>query len=197
MPRCGRIRTYIQEVAESPRMEKLSFVLPFIVLVVELTLLEHALSIQQTYVVILTSILVTLSIVEIIFVSREIHEHYTCSSFDRELTIRLDDFVIEHRSQNVKKIVEDFIERYEQYQEHRNQVYHIACQILETHKEEIWEQKMQKNLKTYLQRKKPLTIDELITGFIKKHPQYKQHPSKVYHEAAKFLDEHNTKKSEN
>jgi hypothetical protein len=93
MPRSGRLRTYITELAESPRTEKISFIPPFLVLLVEIILLRHAIVIESSYVIALTTILLVLSIIEIILVSREIHEHYQRSNFDRILTIRLDDFM--------------------------------------------------------------------------------------------------------
>ena len=89
MPRCGRIRTFIREYRESPKTEKLSFIPPFLILIVEAVLLIHALTIDvpDIMVVELTTILLIISIVEILFVSREIHEHYSKSNFDRILTV--------------------------------------------------------------------------------------------------------------
>ena len=101
MPRSGRLRNYIKEIAESPRFEKLSFIPPFLILIVELILLEHAIRIQVTYVIELTLVILALSIIEIIFVAEEIHENYIRTNFDRILTIKLDDFIIEHRERNV------------------------------------------------------------------------------------------------
>lgn len=114
MPRSGRIRSFIREYEESPRLEKLSFIPPFLILIVEGVLLAHALTINvpDIMVVELTMILLIISIVEIIFVSTEIHEHYTNSNFDRILTIKLDDFITERKEINVKKIVTDFTEQY-------------------------------------------------------------------------------------
>ena len=180
MPRSGRLRNYIKEVAESPRIEKLSFIPPFLVLIVELILLQHAISMQVLYVIELTLVLIALSIIELIFVAREIHEHYIKTNFDRVLTIRLDDFMIEHREKNVKHVVEEFIEKYPKYSSQRSEIYHIACQIKETHKEEAWEKTLNEKLKKYIKRKKKKHVDEIVEAFIKKYPAYKKYPGKVY-----------------
>ena len=115
MPRSGRLRGYIREVVASPRFEKLSFIPPFLVLIVEIILLRHALIINVTYVIELTIILLILSIIEILFVAEEIHEHYVSGVFDRVLTIRLDDFITERKTRNVKHLVEEFIGLYPIY----------------------------------------------------------------------------------
>ena len=126
MPRSGRLRTYIKEFTESPRLEKISFIPPFLVLIVEIILLEHALSINEGYIIALTTILLILSVIEILFVSQEIHGHYQSTNFDRILTIRLDDFIIKRKKKNVKLLVEEFIETHPNYRNHRNGIYHIA-----------------------------------------------------------------------
>ena len=102
MPRSGRIRIYIREIAESPTTEKLSFIPPFPILIVECILLIHAITINEIPVVILTMILLILSIIEMILVFQEIHEHSQRNNFDKILTIKLDDFMLERRNNNVK-----------------------------------------------------------------------------------------------
>jgi len=104
MPRSGRLRTFISEYKESPRLEKMSFIPPFLILALEVILILHAIVVNEIYVIILTSILLVISLVEIILVSLEIHEHYKVSNFDKILTIRLDDFITETKEKNVKKI---------------------------------------------------------------------------------------------
>ena len=96
MPRSGRLRNFIRDFSESPRAEKVSFIPPFLIVVVELILLVHA-SVQNPVdpiVLELTTILVIISVVEIALVTREIHEHHQSSNFERILTIKLDDLYI-------------------------------------------------------------------------------------------------------
>jgi len=180
MPRSGRLRTYIREVAASGTTEKLSFVPPFLVLIVEIILLLHAVGLQESYVILLTTILLILSLIEMILVTQEMHEHYQSSIFDRILTIKLDDFILRKKMRNVKILVEDFITNNPQYSDHRDEIYHIACQILETHKEEALETTLTDTLKKFMKRRKKLHVDDLLEAFLKKHPKYKRQRAEVY-----------------
>jgi len=134
MPRCGRIRTFIQEYNQSPRANKLSFFLPYLILALELIVLIDALIISNLIIIVITIILATISILEIILVTREIHNKYREDNFDKILTIKLDNFVTKKTEKNVKIIISDFLEQYPEYDKHRNKIYHTTCQILETHK---------------------------------------------------------------
>lgn len=182
MPRSGRLRIFIREYHESPRFEKISFIPPFLILFVEGVLLVHALAIDapDIMVVELTMILLIISIVEIIFVSVEIHEHYTRSNFDRILTIRLDDFILQSRNSNVKEIIEEFLEKNPQYHKNRNEIYHIACQIMETHKEERWKKQLYDMLQRYIKLRKKMTVDDILSNFLKKNQKYRKFRDEIY-----------------
>ena len=140
MPRCGRLRNVIQEYNESPKAKKLSFVVPFLILALEIILITHSMLYQEFFVMTLTMVLLAISIIEIALVSTEMHEEYVKSNFDRILTIKLDDFITEKKEKNVKRIVTGFIEKHPEYRVKRNEIYHIICQILETHKKELTEE---------------------------------------------------------
>jgi len=182
MPRSERLRNFIREYKESPRFKKLSFIPPFIILIVEGILLTHALTINvpDIMVVELTMILLVISIVEIIFVFGEMHRHYTQNNFDKILTIKLDDFITEKKENKLKKIVTDFIELHPEYNSHRNEIYHTTCQILETHKEENVEKQIEKKLKTFVKRKKKSNVDEIVKAFVTKYPNYKGYRVEIY-----------------
>ena len=192
MPRSGRLRTFIREYNESPRTDKISFIPPFLILFLEVILIIHALEINEIYVIILTATLLIISIIEMILVSLEIHEHYQNSNFDRILTIRLDDFIIEQKGKNVKKIVEDFIELHPGYNLYRNEIYRIACQIMETHKEEARQESLIKKLKPFVKRRKKKSVDQIIEAFIKKYPQYRRYRAEIYKKTCHLMD--NSKK---
>jgi len=187
MPRSGRLRNFIRKYSESPRTEKISFIPPFLILALEIILIIHALTLHETYVVILTTILLIISIIEILLVGREIHEHYMSSTFDRILTIRLDDFVLQRKEKNVKKIVEDFIDIHSEYKNKRNEIYHITCQIMETHKEEAREDALIKKLKPFIKRRKKKNVDQIIKAFMKKYPQYKKYRAEVYEKTCQLM----------
>jgi len=186
MPRCGRFRNFIKEYKESERFEKLSFIPPFLILFLELVLLVHALTedTSDLIVVELTTILLIISFVEILLVAREIHEHYRKDSFQQEMTIRLDDFILERRLDNVSRIVEEFLEENRQFCKNRNAVYHVACQIMETHKKELWEKTLRTRLKRFLKQTDKTTIRDIIDEFMKRYPEYRKNPERVYDIAA-------------
>jgi len=190
MPRSGRLRTFIKEYKESPKTEKLSFIPPFLILIVEAVLLLHALTIDvpDIMVVELTAILLVISFVEIFLVGKEIHEHYSKNNFDRVLTIKLDDFITETREKNVKKIVTTFIDENPKYSSNRNEIYHTACQILETHYEEEIEKELTNKLKRFVTKNKDKNVDEIVESFAKEYPQYKRYRSEIYTKTCKLLE---------
>lgn len=187
MVRVGRLRSFIRELAESPLIEKISFILPFFVIVIDIIILEHAIRIREGYIIVLTTLLFFLSLIEIMVVTGEIHDHYRKNNFERTLTIKLDDFILERKDKNVKKIVEDFIEINPQYNNHRNETYHITCQIMETHKEEMWEKALTDKLKKFIKRRKKMNVNEILKAFIKKHPKYKNYRVKIYQKTCQIM----------
>jgi len=168
-------------------IEKISFVLPFFVIVIDIIILEHAIRIREGYIIVLTTLLFFLSLIEIMVVMGEIHDHYRKNNFERTLTIKLDDFILERKDKNVKKIVEDFIEINPQYNNHRNETYHITCQIMETHKEEMWEKALTDKLKKFIKRRKKMNVNEILKAFIKKHPKYKNYRVKIYQKTCQIM----------
>ena len=187
MPRSGRLRTFIREYEESPRLEKMSFIPPFLILGLEIILIIHAIIVEETYVILLTLVLLVISTIEIILVSMEIHEHYASSNFDRILTIKLDDFIMEKKEKNVKKIVTDFIEQYPEYNKHRNEIYHTTCQILETHKEEAVEKEIFEKLNKFMKKRKKANVDEIVESFVKKFPKYKGYRVEIYEKTCQLM----------
>jgi len=195
MPRSGRLRTFIREYKESPRLERVSFIPPFLILGLEIILIIHAIILQEIYVIILTLILLVISTFEIILVSLEIHEHYTSGNFDRILTIKLDDFITEKKLTNVKRIVTDFLYHHPEHEVHRNEIYHITCQVLETHREEKIEKDLSDKLTKFIKRKKRANVDEIVKLFVKKFPKYKRYRSEIYVLTAQKMATSTKKKS--
>ena len=121
LPRCGRIKTFLKDYKQSPKAYKLSFFLPYLILVLELILLIDATIIDfNLIIIIITLILVIISVAEIILVTREIHNKIQTSNFEKILTIKLDDFITKKREKNVKIIISDFLDKYPEFYKHRN-----------------------------------------------------------------------------
>ena len=146
MARCSRTRYFLREVAKSPFGEKLSFILPFFVITIDMIILEHALRIQETYIIACSLFLFFLSIFEIVIVSRELHINFQKNIFEKRLTVKLDDFLDGKKDYNIKRIVENFIEQNPEYNANRNDVYQITCQILETRGKSALEKIIDENL---------------------------------------------------
>ena len=80
---------------------------------------------------------------------------------------------------NVSNIVSNFLDEFEEYRKNRTTIYHIACQIMDTHKKELWEKTLRTRLKRYLKKSKEATIREMVETFLKKYPEYRNDPGKV------------------
>ena len=138
-------------------------------------------------VIMLTGFLLVLSVIELFLILREMHLHRMQTTFERELTIRLDDFIIERHMDNVSNIVTLFLKEYEEYRGSRTTIYHIACQIMETHKRELWEKTLRTRLKRHINKTKKTALRDIIDSFMKKFPEYQKDPEKVYQLAAIYL----------
>jgi len=187
MPRSGRLRSFIRDCNESPKAKRLSFIPPYLILILESILIIHAVFVNEPFVIFITSVLLVISIIEAILVSREMREDYQRRNFDRILTIRLDDFITRRRQPNVKNIVTDFIERYPEYSANRNEIYHTTCQILETHKEEAIEKEIAAKLKLFIKRKKKANVNDIVEAFVKKHPKYKRYRIEIYEKTCQLM----------
>ena len=187
MPRCGRIRTFINDFSQSPRAKKISFFPPYLILVLELIVLIDALIISNLTIVFITIILVIISVLEIIFVTREIQYRITENNFDKILTIKLDDFITKKREKNVKIIISDFMEQYPEYIKHRSKIYHTTCQILETHQKEALDKDLTDKLKQFIKNNKQLNVDQIVEKFIEKYKKYEKYRIKIYEKTCKLL----------
>lgn len=188
MPRCGRIRTYIKNYSQSYRGHKLSFFLPYLILALEIIVLIDAFLISNLIIAFMTIILVIVSTLEIIFVTREIKSRIIENNFDKILTIKLDDFIIKKRQKNVKIIISDFLEQYPDYDKYRNKIYHTTCQILETHQKEALDRDITDNVKQFIKNNRGLNVDQIVEKFIEKYQKYQKYRGEIYEKTCKILE---------
>jgi hypothetical protein len=85
MVRCRRLRYFLRETFESPLAEKLSFLLPFIVITIDIILIEHAVRINEHYIIFFTSLLFLLSLLEIIVIMKDISNHHKKNTLETVL----------------------------------------------------------------------------------------------------------------
>jgi len=193
MLRSGGIQRYLHEIAESPTTEKMAFIPPIVILITESILIIHAIELHEPFVIALTGFLLIVSIIELFLILKEFHEHRIQTTFERELTIRLDDFIIENHMDNVSNIVTNFLDEFEEYKENQTTIYHIACQIMDTHKQELWEKTLRTRLKRYMKKSKKVAIRDIIENFLKKYPEYRRDPAKVYQLTAIYITKRDKK----
>jgi hypothetical protein len=89
---------------------------------------------------------------------------------------------------NVSNIVNDFLNEFEEYKGHRTTIYHIACQIMQTHKQELWEKTLRTRLHIFLEKTNKTAMRDIIESFLEKYPEYRKDPEKVYQFTAIHID---------
>jgi len=131
MARYSKLRKFLTEIAGSPSIEKISLILPFIILGIDIHILQYSLFRKDFEIVLPATILLALSIIEIIVVIDEIHVTARKMNMERELTIRLEKFIFDNPKLNVKEVVNKFMEKHPEYKDLRKDIYHITCQIFQ------------------------------------------------------------------
>ena len=131
MVRYSKLRKFLTEIAGSPVVEKISLILPFIILGIDIHILQYSLFRKDFEIILPATILLALSIVEIIVVIDEIHVTARKMNMERELTIKLEKFIFDNPKLNVKEIVNKFVEKHPEYKDLRKDIYHITCQIFQ------------------------------------------------------------------
>ena len=131
MARYSKLRKFLTEIAGSPLVEKISLILPFIILGIDVHILQYSLFRKDFEIVLPATILLALSIVEIIVVIDEIHVTARKMNMERELTIKLEKFIFDNPKLNVKEVVNKFVEKHPEYKDLRKDIYHITCQIFQ------------------------------------------------------------------
>jgi len=131
MARYSKLRKFLTEIAGSPLIEKISLILPFIILGIDIHILQYSLFRKDFEIVLPATILLALSIIEIIVVIDEIHVTARKMNMERELTIRLEKFIFDNPKLNVKEVVNKFMEKHPEYKDLRKDIYHITCQIFQ------------------------------------------------------------------
>ena len=147
--------------------------------------MTHAVQLGEGYIIILTSFLLAVSLAELILIIIEIHEHQQ----EKMLTIKLDDFIMNNKHNNVKDNVISFIKQNPEYSKHRNEIYHLTCQILDAHKAEELERKMNNTLKKFIKNNNTNSVNDTIELFLRKYPEFKNHRAEIYRKTCQLLNE--------
>lgn len=128
------IRSIGKEMLSATRLEKIALLLPFIVLLIDTEIFYYSFVHKETTIVIASSFVLILSVLEIVAVLREIHTHVFEVRKKDEIEKRIEDIIKEFEEEpTVKEVIEKFCEASpEDYP--RSYLYHIVCNVLEKSK---------------------------------------------------------------
>ncbi|KYK24770.1 hypothetical protein AYK25_01705 [Thermoplasmatales archaeon SM1-50] len=104
-------------------------------LVIDIILIEHAVRINEHYIIFFTTILFSLSVSEILIVLSEIHMNYQKNNILKSLSGKISKFTENKKGRNVKILVSQFIDRHPEYSPNRDEIYQIMCKILRDQKQ--------------------------------------------------------------
>ncbi|HDO19296.1 MAG TPA: hypothetical protein ENG74_01070 [Thermoplasmatales archaeon] len=138
MVRYRWFRSWLKEIVESTFVEKVLLMLPFVILVLDLYMLNHALHVNDVYVIMPATLLFIFSVAEIVVALDEIHEHAKESILSRKISSRVRSLIKNSNEKlTVKRVMALSLEKYPELKKYRKQLYHIVCQTLaERRKEE-------------------------------------------------------------
>ena len=66
---------------------------------------------------------------------------------------------------------------------------------MQTHKIELWEKTLYIRLKKFIYKNEKKHVREIIENFVRKYPEYKNDPEKVYHVVVQILEKSKRKLS--
>jgi len=123
-------RNLLGEILTANRMIKIALLIPFIVLLFDVEIFYYSWTNQEKTILIASGFVLFLSILEIIAVIKEIHEHITKVRRLEILERRLEKIAKEIKNPTVRKIVDKFMAKYpKEYT--INEVYHAACILMD------------------------------------------------------------------
>ncbi len=128
------IRSLGREMLSATRLEKIVLALPFIVLILDAEIFYYSFLHKETTIIIASSFVLVLSILEIIAVLREIHAHVMEVLKREDIEKKIEDIIEKfERIPTVKEVIEKFCSSYPgEYP--TSHIYHIVCDILEKSK---------------------------------------------------------------
>ena len=127
-------RGLIGEILKATKLEKLSLILPFIVLIIDAEIFYYSLKRGEEMIIIFSSFVLFLSVVEIITVMGEIGLYMEKARRNEEIEKHLIEIAKKTDNPTVKKIIDEFMNKYEGYS--YQEVYPIACRIVDLLKKE-------------------------------------------------------------
>ncbi|HEC88722.1 MAG TPA: hypothetical protein ENI52_05345 [Thermoplasmata archaeon] len=123
------LRNLFNEILTASRIIKIALIIPFIVLIFDAEIFYYSWTNHEKTILIASGFVLLLSILEIIAVIKEIHEHISSVRRKEILMEKLRQIAENMKKPTVRKIMDTFMEKYgEEYSV--NEVYHATCDLL-------------------------------------------------------------------
>lgn len=124
------IRNLFAEMLKASRLEKLVLIIPFIVLIFDAEIFYFAWKNKEENILIASSFVLFLSILEILAVMKEIHEHVNRLRRREILEEKLRKIMKTMEKPTVRKVVDKFMASYpDEYS--IKEVYHVTCNLID------------------------------------------------------------------
>ncbi len=131
MVRFRWLRNRLKELSQSTFIERVLLVFPFFILVLDLYMLHHAMSIGDQKIIVPATLLFIFSVMEIIVAFDEIHEHVIETLSDKKISKKVRSVVKGSKhNMTVKRAMELSLEKYPELRKYRRKLYHVICQVL-------------------------------------------------------------------
>lgn len=123
------IREWAKDFIKANVIEKLILLLPFIVLIIDAEIFYYSLTRGEETIIIASSFVLLLSIMEIIAVSKEIVSYINKTKREADIEKEIIKIIEEMDNPNVKKVVNKFMEMNKGYS--MQEVYPVVCKIID------------------------------------------------------------------
>ena len=122
------IREWTKDFIKANIIKKLTLLLPFIVLIIDAEIFYYSLTRKEETIIIASSFVLLLSIMEIIAVSKEIVGYINKTKKEADIERDIIKIIEEMSDPNVKKVVNKFMEMNKGYS--MQEVYPVVCKII-------------------------------------------------------------------
>lgn len=123
------VRNLFNEILTASRIIKIALIIPFIVLLFDAEIFYYSWTNKEKTILIASGFVLLLSILEIIAVIKEIHEHISGIKRKEILMEKIRHIAEDMEKPTVRKIMDTFIKKYgDEYSV--NEIYHAVCDLL-------------------------------------------------------------------
>jgi len=124
-------RMLLSQMLGTTKWEKLVFILPFVVLIVDADIFYYSVVNKEPSIIISSGFVLALSLLEIIAAAGEIHDHFSYTKRYATLEKRLSDIVRHFESEpTVGQVMDRFFSEHPDEKLSRYELYPVVCDVL-------------------------------------------------------------------